>query len=356
MNRETPCTYALSLNTEDLSPDSSSSQVAARTPPPRKQYNFTSTGWLDNVETLPQASELNLADMELLHHWCTATYATMAHTKQTEHIYQCVLPREGLAYPFVLHGLLALSALHIARTRDQISSLKYFSIALEHQNRALSLFRPVVLSINRENSHIVFAFSSLLLQLAFAISPCSPFAETYDPIRDLIQAFTLCEGLRQVIGASWNWVKEGKLAEVLLDVDDSKDCPLPDAVQAAVSRLISLNRYRGREITCHDAECYGSAIDHLTDLMEIYQGKPQRVEIALRWPFGLDPKYMDLLREQDPMALVILAHYCLVLHHFRNYWWIEGWSAHLASHIWEHLDDYWRPSVSWVLKEIGLPV
>ncbi|GFF73268.1 hypothetical protein IFM61392_00854 [Aspergillus lentulus] len=353
-NRNTPCTYAPHVSTEDLSPDSSSCPLPPRSQAPNRLYKFTTPGWMDDTESQPQASELNLVDMELLLNWCSTTYVTMAHTKQAEHIYQYVLPKEGLSYPFVLHGLLALSALHIARTRAQPPSSHYFSIALEHQNRALTLFRPVVLSINRENSETVFAFAGILLQLAFAMSPCSPFTETYDPIRELIQAFTLCGGLREIIGASWNWVKEGKLAEVVLDVDDSKHWPLPDAVQTAISHLECLNQYRAREIESHDPACYGSAIDHLRDLMEIYQDKPQRVEIALRWPFGLQPKYVDLLREHDPMALVILAHYCLVLHHFRDHWWMEGWSSHVARHIWKVLGEYWRPSVSWVMKEIGL--
>ncbi|KAE8395451.1 hypothetical protein BDV23DRAFT_95124 [Aspergillus alliaceus] len=361
-NRNTPCFYAPKdpeqlprSNTEESSPGLSSSHIPAQTKAPCSLH-CPSPGWMHGSEPLPQAPELNLRDMELLLHWCSSTYATMAHNKQAEHIYQYVLPREGLEYPFVLHGLLALSALHMARTGDQIPRSHYFSIALEHQNRALALFRPVVLSINRENSHTVFAFAGVLFQLAFAMSPCSPFADTYDSIRDLIQAFTLCRGLREIIGASWGWVKEGKFADMLVNVDDTKHWPLPEAVQAAISHLESLNQYRRSEIADHDADCYGSAISHLKDMMEIYQDKPRRVELALRWPFGLEPKYLDLLKDHDPMALVILAHYCLVLHHFRHHWWMEGWSSHVARGVWDHLDEYWRPYVSWVVKEIGLDV
>lgn len=311
---------------------------------------------VEGAGNLPQTSGLNIRDMELLLHWCSSTYVTMAHTKEAEDVFQFLLPAEGLTYPFVLHGVLALSALHIARTESRSNSSSYFSIALEHQNRALALFRPKVLSLNRENSHIVFVFSGILFQLAFAMSPCSPFAETYDPIRDLLQGFDLCRGLREVIGLSWHWVKEGRISDVLLRVDDKIRWPLSDAIQEAFSNLKRFNENRGKEISTHDTGCYASAIDYLTDLMEIFQDKPRRVELALRWPFELTDKYLDLLRGHDPMALVILAHYCLILHHSRHQWWMEGWSLHLARSIWNLLDGYWRPSAIWVLKEVGLDV
>lgn len=310
----------------------------------------------EGAGNLPQISDLNIRDMELLLHWCSSTYATIAHTKEVEDVFQFLLPTEGLTYPFVLHGVLALSALHIARTENRSDGLSYFSIALEHQNRALARFRPEILSLNCDNSNIVFVFSGILFQLAFAKGPCSPFAETYDPIRDLLQGFDLCRGLREVTGLSWHWVKEGRISDVLIRVDDDKTWPLSDKVQEAFSHLNHLNQYNGKEISTHDTACYASAISSLKDMMEIYQGKPRRVELALRWPFNLTNKYVDLLREHDSMALVILAHYCLILHLFRHQWCMEDWSLHLARAIWGLLDEYWRPSAIWVLKEVGLEV
>lgn len=367
-NRNTVCQYASEAsvtsprsNTEEASPCSlpihsllasaqthSISILQGHTSIPNKQA--------EGAGNPPQTSDLNICDMELLLHWCSSTYVTMAHTKEAEDAFQFLLPTEGLTYPFVLHGVLALSALHIARTESRSNGSSYISIALEHQNRALALFRPKVLSLNRENSHIIFVFSGILLQLAFAMGPCSPFAETYDPIRDLLQGFDLCRGLRELIGLSWHWVKEGKISEVLLRVDDSKRWPLSDVVQKAFSNLKHFNENTGKETSTHDTGCYASAIDSLTDLMEIFQDKPRRVELALRWPFELTDKYVDLLRRHDPMALVVLAHYCLILHHSRHQWWVEGWSLHLARSIWNLLDEYWRPSAIWALREVGLEV
>ncbi|KAI9045306.1 Zn(II)2Cys6 transcription factor domain-containing protein [Aspergillus affinis] len=354
LNRNTECVYA--SREVDWVPPSQSERSSSRHKSPAASSTPSSSGWMGGSDPLPQASDPNISDMELLLQWCSSTYATMAHDQRFEHLYQYVLPKEGLEYPFVLHGLLALSALHIARASDPASNTRYFSIALEHQNRALALFRPVISSINRDNSHTIFAFASLLLQLAFAMSPCSPLIETHDSVEDLIQVFKLCRGLREIVAASWHWVKEGKLADVFTQVDDSKQWPLPETTEAAMSQLKYFNESRGRQFVDHDADCYNAAIDHLKDMMEIYQGKPHRVELAMRWPFGLESKYLNLLRERDPMALAILAHYCLVLHHFRHHWWLEGWSIRVAQSIWDQLHESWKPYVSWVIKEVGLDV
>ncbi|GLA08910.1 hypothetical protein AnigIFM60653_010709 [Aspergillus niger] len=354
VNRSTECVYA--LREVELGQASQTENSSVRRQSPAASSTPSSSGWMASSDSLPRAPELNLSDMELLLQWCSSTYATMAHDQQFEHLYQYVLPKQGLEYPFVLHGLLALSALHIARASDAASRTRYFSIALEHQNRALALFRPVVSSINRDNSHPIFVFASLLLQLAFAIPTCSPLIETHDSVQDLLQAFTLCRGLREILGASWQWVKEGKLADVFTQVDDTKHWPLPETLEVALSQLKYLNETRGKRSGDRDADCYDEAINHLKDMMEIYQDKPRRIELALRWPFGLASKYLKLLKEHDPMALVILAHYCLVLHHFRHHWWMEGWSFRVAHSIWDQLHESWRPYVSWVVKEVGLEV
>ncbi|GKZ63057.1 hypothetical protein AnigIFM49718_010788 [Aspergillus niger] len=354
LNRSTECVYA-PRDLEWAQP-SQTENASARRQSPAASSTPSSSGWIGSGDLLPRAPELNLSDMELLLQWCSSTYATMAHDQQFEHLYQYVLPKEGLEYPFVLHGLLALSALHIARAKDPTSGTRYFSIALEHQNRAIALFRPIVPSIDRDNSHPIFVFASLLLQLAFAIPPCSPLVETHDPVQDLVQAFTLCRGLREIWGASWQWVKEGKLADVFTQVDDTKHWPLPETTEVALSQLKYLNETRGKRSGDHDTECYGAAINHLKDMMEIYQDKPRRVELALRWPFGLESRFLKLLKERDPMALVILAHYCLVLHHFRHHWWMEGWSLRVAHGIWHQLHESWRPYISWVVQEVGLEV
>ncbi|KAL2843382.1 hypothetical protein BJY01DRAFT_264276 [Aspergillus pseudoustus] len=353
-NRGTECFYA-PREVEWVQPPQIVSS-ASRPKSPASSTTPSSSGWMGGNDAQPQAADLNLSDMELLLQWCSSTYATMAHDRKFEHIYQYILPKEGLEYPFVLHGLLALSALHLARASDPAAKARYFSIALEHQNRALSLFRPVISSINHDNSHTIFAFASLLLQLAFAIPPCSPLAEAHDCVQDLIQAFTLCRGLREIIGASWHWVSEGKFADVFKQVDDTKHWPLPETVEAALFQLRYLNESRGRRFEHHDADCYGAAISHLKDMMEIYQDKPHRFELALRWPFGLESDFLKLLKEHDPMVLVVVAHYCLVLHHFRHHWWMEGWSFRVAHSIWDQLDETWRPCVYWVVKEVGLEV
>lgn len=367
-NRNTVCQYASEAsvtsarsNTEESSPCSlpihpfhASAQThlisipQGQTSIPNKQA--------ESAANIPLIPRLNIRDMELLLHWCSSTYATMAHTTEVENVFQFLLPTEGLTYPFVLHGVLALSALHIARTENRSDRPEYFSIALEHQNCALALFRPEVLSLNCENSNTLFLFSGILYQLAFAKGPCSPFAEIYDPIHDLLQGFDLCRGLREMTGLTWHWVKEGRISDVLFRVDDNKIWPLSDQVQEAFSRLSRLNEHYGKDVGTHDTACYASAISSLTDLMEISQGKPRRAELALRWSFNLTDKYVDLLRERDSMALVILAHYCLLLHNGRRQWWMEDWSLHLARSVWGLLDEDWRPSAMWALKEVGLEV
>lgn len=53
------------------------------------------------------------------------------------------------------------------------------------------------------------------------------------------------------------------------------------------------------------------------------------------------------------MALVIVAHYCILLNRLKEHWWIEGWSTKVMGAIWRELDENWRPSIQWAMDEIG---
>ncbi|EAL89294.1 Zn(II)2Cys6 transcription factor domain-containing protein [Aspergillus fumigatus Af293] len=59
---------------------------------------------------------LPLLDLELLHHWHTVTGNYLADAKPLQDVIPTVMPQEGLANPFLMHSILAVSALHRAHS------------------------------------------------------------------------------------------------------------------------------------------------------------------------------------------------------------------------------------------------
>jgi hypothetical protein len=99
-------------------------------------------------------TELNLGDLELLHNWTTGAYAGFGDKGGEEKLWQDDIPRMALAYPFLMHGILAVSALHLGRTRPE-KKLHYLAIAAYNQNLALPSYRYLVETSSTEWTRVI---------------------------------------------------------------------------------------------------------------------------------------------------------------------------------------------------------
>ncbi|PVH72303.1 hypothetical protein DL98DRAFT_74695 [Cadophora sp. DSE1049] len=59
------------------------------------------------------AHNLNLVDLEFLHNYCTSTALTLHRDPPTIRLWSITVPQFGFAHDYVMHGILALSALHM---------------------------------------------------------------------------------------------------------------------------------------------------------------------------------------------------------------------------------------------------
>lgn len=60
------------------------------------------------------------------------------------------------------------------------------------------------------------------------------------------------------------------------------------------------------------------------------------------WVFRVPDEYLQLLRQHTHESLAIFAYFCVVLKRLDAHWWMEGWSTHLISKIWNLLDEEHR--------------
>ena len=59
------------------------------------------------------AHDLNLVDLEFLHNYCTSTALTLHRDPPTIRLWSITVPEFGFIHDYVMHGILALSALHL---------------------------------------------------------------------------------------------------------------------------------------------------------------------------------------------------------------------------------------------------
>ncbi|KAK9372449.1 uncharacterized protein V1513DRAFT_460580 [Lipomyces chichibuensis] len=299
-------------------------------------------------------SDLYMRDLELMHHYSTQTYRTWSDVPETQEIWRIVVPKEALAHRFLMHGLLALSALHLVQINSDDrspSQMMYVEIATRHHSLALSSFRPELNNITRVNCNALFAFSSILSVFAFASSQCTGIEHGMAPVEEILQAFSLLRGVYEILRTAWDWIENGQLGFLLRDEGRTTGDTLPAEARAALEYLDEVNNDNSES---EAKETYCSTIRILREVFEDFYTRRQQVRSAMAWPITVPQEYIALLWSRQPMALVILAHYCVILRLLDRRWWLTGWSEKLVKEIYNSLDASWRPSIRWPVEAVGL--
>lgn len=297
------------------------------------------------------APVLNLHDLELMMQWCNATYESLSRNERTGPVWRNAVPREGLAHPFLMHGILALSALHLARTGPEPSRrAEYLNRAVSHQNQALALFRELLSDVNEGNAKAMFAFASIVVVYTFGFPHTPDVQDPWTCIDDLYQVLILTRGVQQVIRSPAEYLNESTFAPVL-HVDETY-APLPEDSAIAIRHLREANELCHVHDATHEKEIYAATIDNIAEMLSWVYGGTTTSVIAGRWAIKLPSRYLELLREREPFALVMLAHYGVLLQHLKHRWCFDEWCVRVAKAVWTILDDQWRPLVHWAMRGI----
>jgi hypothetical protein len=82
-------------------------------------------------------------------------------------------------------------------------------------------------------------------------------------------------------------------------------------------------------------------------------GGGEPTDFAFCWAYRIPVRFQDLIRERQPFALVVLAHYAVVLHHLHESWWMGSWGTRILNEIVDYLDPEWRELISWPIDATG---
>ncbi|KAL8682351.1 MAG: hypothetical protein Q9186_001627 [Xanthomendoza sp. 1 TL-2023] len=301
--------------------------------------------------------ELHMGDLELLHQFTTATCYTTSNRSESHDLWRKTVPKEGFHHDFLMRGILAIGALHLAHLRPDRAA-DYQNIAHSHQDKALSMFRTAMTNMDESNCHAFFGLSSLIVVYAFA-SPRRPgslaFTDDSQTSEGEAAWLPLIRGVNSILQQVFGWVENGPLRGLLQPgIINTTDTRLPKPAAHQLKQLTGLceTATGGEEAVeaCQEAvkalqKCYAKIFTRSSVECE--------VATAFTWPVEVPDKFIQLLNARAPEALVILAHYCVVLHHLDDYWWMGGWASHVMENIDNELNDSWREWIQWPSETIS---
>lgn len=247
-----------------------------------------------------------------------------------------------LPTPYLMHETLAFSALHIS-IRNPYSRDFYRDYATGLQTRALVLFNDQLpaLDLNPTNCTPIFLFASLIA----AHLLCDTLHHETLNLDHFIEKFTHCltihHGIIAISNQYWGLLRETELGPRLkLGSELMADRDVPGSDCTVLRQLID-----GAAIQPDIRETYRTSIIQLQRVFDAERAYPAEQfdsQMVSAWAIIVSSEYIKLLRQQAPEALVILAHYAVLLHRCRYSWLYGQGGRFLIESICTHLGAPWE--------------
>ncbi|GME66443.1 putative C6 zinc finger domain-containing protein [Neofusicoccum parvum] len=261
-------------------------------------------------------------DMQLLHQYSTTTHATFDTAPAQFPLWQHAVVRIGFAHRFVLRGVLALSALHLAAAADASERRRASWIASSsvNFNVALQEFRGVLeAGVTAANCPAVFLFSTTVAVHAMAIGQVQL---AVDPVADMVQCMQMSRGVTTIVRPFWD-------ALLASDVEPLVSNALPSGARGCADDILRLKELvAAGDWADGEDTVYGEVIDHLVQVAREARGRPSGSPVAcmvFSWPALIPDAFLGFLSERRPVAMVILLHFTAFMQESADLWWLCRW-------------------------------
>lgn len=281
-------------------------------------------------------------DMLLWHHFITCTASTFSDPWKVE------VPSLAVSHHFLMQGILATAALHLAYFRPSQKS-SYLYTSARHQGLAMRDFQLIMPAITPENCNAVFAFSTLLVVHSLTSqfneqqnSPSSP----NQGLESIGAWIALLRGCTTVYLSARASIRSGpfrRVAEFHVpetpsdDADDRSLCRLSrnlltDSEMIQVSSEDEIETYR----RCIHQLRLTAAASCTADPLLDYRA------IMFCWATRIPGDFLRLFNERRPPALVIMGYAWMLLKRGDGLWFMEGQPEAMLESLRAELSPKWQ--------------
>ncbi|CEJ62838.1 hypothetical protein PMG11_11323 [Penicillium brasilianum] len=153
----------------------------------------------NNILAATHHSEWSGQDLEIMHHFIVCTAMTLSDSEDIQKVWQIVIPRIAYSFEFLMHGILCLSALHLAHVKPEKCS-HYLTASRLHLSLGLRVFQQLLPSPNRDNCCALFAFCSTIMLYTYgSLQETGDTIDSSTVLDNVLTGFRLCRGTLTIL-------------------------------------------------------------------------------------------------------------------------------------------------------------
>ncbi|RSL98005.1 hypothetical protein CDV31_012802 [Fusarium ambrosium] len=261
--------------------------------------------------------------------------------------------RHAFDCSYLVDQLFAISADHLAiMNPDQ--ALDYQRSAMELQTRALNALNheaQIMTQERLERDLVARLLHSFLLSLHVAFLTFTRYRNSFDIfIQHFIESVYLHRGIRTLAGLNYRLAIESPLGSFIAMVHDAIVSEPSGTECTRLVEFINSSDAGFATVTgCRDA---ARKLQWAFDMHDTLRGE-QRALTAVVYPALITEEYITALQKYRLEALVILAHYGILLHSCRHVWIFGDAGAFLIKLVAQRLGPSWHDALKWPLEVVA---
>ena len=84
------------------------------------------------------------------------------------------------------------------------------------------------------------------------------------------------------------------------------------------------------------------------------EGNPCEASVGLLWFNVVPTEYLTALTLRQPVALILLAYYCVLLQQIDVYWYVKGWGIQLIDAVQRSIPPSLHTWTEWPIRYVKL--
>jgi hypothetical protein len=317
----------------------------------------------DGLHDLVESRQRRRLELRLLHQYMgytcnTATIFIDAQPK-IEYFWKVAMPALAFDHDALLYSIYTFAALHLSKLEPNNQE---FADAYRHYlELTIKTHRDQVANLNGSNADATCIVSNTLRSCVFAVME----ARNRDPYTPPITWLSMTKSASGVYTEAWKWISddETSIARALWKATPQlRDW---DAMFAEGNRK-NLNHLLQR--TSEDevlepwdediAKAYASTVSYIGGVkiaIEESELEPHYFRRVVTFAMYIERRFIDLVEERRPRALVILAHYFALVTTLKRIWWIGDCGEKEILGIMTILPNAWKHLMAWPWKVLKDP-
>ncbi|KAE8445871.1 hypothetical protein EG329_012794 [Mollisiaceae sp. DMI_Dod_QoI] len=218
-------------------------------------------------------------------------------------------------------------------------------------------------NITPENCDACFAFSSIIAAYAWASSNQTGnlFFSDLSTSEANVEWVNLVRGVHTLLQVAGEWMATSSMSLLLQPrhIDPELARAVDPEVSAKLTSLSQLWDSSPEELDVHEVEVLNSTLTLLHEAWGLVASSSfdREIDVILvvyGWPIQVPEAFFTMVKEQKPEALIVLAHYSLLLNKVDQLWYIKGMSRRLLKTIHSKLGKEWESWITWLFQNLVL--